>query len=270
LRVAVLGYGAIGKRVVEALEGGEIPGTSLAAVFRSTPGSVTPGGMTVQVLNDQHIAEQIENADLVVEAAGVESVAAYAPAILRAGKNILLTSIGALADPSLRNTLKSSDAGKYFLTEGAIGGLNLLGAASKGHDGDRVQEVVLTTTKKADTLIQPWMETAQAETLRTTQKALTIYSGSVEEAIKLFPRSLNVACALAEATDMWAKTQVNLVADPSADLTNHRIEASGKSGTYSFDITNHPLAENPTSSGLVAEAIIQGISRIADAHGKFV
>ena len=51
-----------------------------------------------------------ERPDLVVECAGHAAAGAHAPAVLRAGVDVILVSIGALADPGLESALRAAAA----------------------------------------------------------------------------------------------------------------------------------------------------------------
>ncbi len=262
LRVAVLGFGAIGVRVASALASARVPSAALAGVITRSPEQVAPHGHRVIALSDAPV-----ECDLVVECASVATLRAAGPGIIGAGIDLLPASLGALADSELRARLLSSGPGRCFLTAGAIGGLDLLGAAAR--DGG-LDAASLTSTKRATTLVRPWMTPELVQRLHDTQEAFTVFEGSVDEAIRLFPASLNVGVALAAATGMWDETLVRLVADPAATLTNHRVRASGASGDYDFSITNKPLPDSPRSSAVVSAALLRGVSSIAQPSGSFV
>ncbi|MGR4009207.1 aspartate dehydrogenase domain-containing protein [Leucobacter sp. 1207-22] len=259
LRVAVLGHGAIGARVAAELAAGNITGAELVGVIVRRPGS---GGGHPEI----SLEAALEAGCLIAECAGIPAVTEYGERIISAGGRLLLVSIGALADAELRTVLFAGP-GELYLSTGAIGGLDLLAAASR--DGG-ITAANITSTKKAGTLAQPWMSNIERTRLATATEAFTLFEGSVAEAVQLFPASLNVACALASATGLWDSASVQLIADPQAKLTRHRIAASGPAGTYSFDIVNEPSPVTPTSSGVVAEAILSGIRRLAGQNGVFV
>lgn len=265
-RVAVIGFGAIGKRVAESVRDGVAPGAELVGVVVRTAGPAAEAGYRELDL-DIALAE----ADLLVECAGGHAVREMGPRIVEAGKDLLIVSVGALADDVLRATLLEGGPGRTYLSTGAIGGLDVLRAAALGEgNGPGLDEASITTTKLPGTLVQPWMDDAEATKLRSSTEPVTVFRGSVQEAIKRFPNSLNIAVALAAATNLWEHTTVHLMGDPSATRTSHRIEAHGSSGRYSFDIANHPLAANPASSGIVSQALVSGIARLSQPSGSFV
>lgn len=99
---------------------------------------------------------------------------------------------------------------------------------------------------------------------------MTVFEGTVHDAIEQFPASLNVAVALAAATGLWERTTVRFIADPGAALTHHEIAASGAAGEYRFSIQNAPEPDNPASSGVVADAVLIGIATLAGESGSIV
>ncbi len=235
IRVAVLGYGAIGARVSKSLDSGEVAGAILAGIITSSPERAASRGYRVITVH-----EALTDCDLVVECATGARLRSLGPKLIQGGVDLLPASLGALAEPNLRKAIMEAGPGRCYLTAGAIGGLDILGAAAANHGLDSVS---LTSTKLASTLVQPWMSHEQAERLRNTDKPFALFDGSVQEAIKLFPASLNVGVAIAAATGMWEEVRVQLVADPRAILTNHRIRASGSSGSTTSRL---PTSRSPT------------------------
>lgn len=213
------------------------------------------------------LEEALVSADVVVEAAGVTAVAEYGSQIVAAGKDFLVTSIGAFADPTTRKAVLECGPGRVFPTTGAIGGLDLLAAAAASGGIDRV---LLETRKKPAALQQSWMSEQERKGLLAAAEPHTIFSGSPAEAISKFPASLNVAVALGLAVGDLAKVRVSLIADPAATLTAHLITASGASGEYRFQIRNQPNVRQASSSGLTARSLLAGLLRLAEPAGKFI
>lgn len=259
ISASVLGYGAIGSTVARSLAAGEVPGVELAGVVSRTAGRASGDGFTELPLDDA-----LSVSDIVVECAGVPAVVEFGPEIVASGTDLLLTSVGALEDESLRHVLLEKGPGRTYLTAGAIGGLDLLGAAARGGGLDAVK---LLTAKRAPSLVRPWMNDELVQKLEHGTRAVTVFDGSVREAIRLFPASLNVAVALAAVTGLWDATSVELVADPDAEFTTHTIRAHGSAGDYTFSIANRPHPGNPKTSGLVPAAVLHGLARLATPSG---
>ena len=255
LRVTVLGCGAIGSTVASALSEGAVKNAHLAGVVVRRPESVEASHFPLLTLDDA-----LQHSDLVVECASVDAVRDEGPRVIAAGVDLLISSVGALVDDTFRAVMMTGGPGRCILTSGAMGGLDVLGAASR--DGG-LTTASLVTTKAPAAVVQAWMSETQREEVLTAEHPITVFHGDVREAIELFPRSLNVAVALALATDLWDQLTVTMIADPDAILTTHVVTASGTSGDYSFTMRHRPHSRNPATSGVVPAALLRDIERRA-------
>jgi aspartate dehydrogenase len=254
LRVGLLGYGSIGAAVAGALRAGEVPGAVLTAVARRTgPGCA----------ESVSVSELPDRCDLLVEAAGQAAVEAHAATVLDRGVDLLVVSTGALADERLRTVLAASGPGRLLISSGAIGGIDLLRAASRAGP----VSVRLTSVKAPGSLIRPWMPADLVASLRAglpDDDETVVFDGGASEAAARFPTNANVAATLALAAGDWDAVTVRIVARRAATMTRHRIEIEAQTGTYLLDLRNVPLADNPASSRLVADAVLRAL---ADAAG---
>ncbi|GAB2865926.1 aspartate dehydrogenase [Actinocorallia aurea] len=243
--VAVLGHGAIGSVVCGRLLAGAVPGARLDCVV-SQDGADAPVPLVTA-------EEAIARADVLVECAGHGALAAHGLAALKAGVDLVVSSAGALTDTALHDELRAAGPGRLFITTGALGGLDLLSAAASAAPFTSVR---LTTTKKPGALVQDWMDEARKAELLHAAAPLTVFQGSAEEAAGLFPRSLNVAATLALALP-GTPVEVELVADPAADLVSHVVSAEGPVGSYRFEVRNQPSPNNPRTSQVVPYAVLR-------------
>jgi aspartate dehydrogenase len=258
-RVALIGHGAIGTVVAEALRAGEVPGAHLACIV-GHHADADPGVVDA--------ARAIERADLFVECAGQEALAEHGAAILAAGRDLLVVSIGALADPVLRKHLLNTGPGRLLLSSGAVGGLDILRAAAAFGPLTRVS---IETTKSPASLVQGWMSGEQADALRHATAPVEVMRGSAVEVTAAFPRSANVAAALAMAVGDWSIVEATVVGDPAALRTRHVITAEGAAGRYRFEIENRPSRATPTTSAVTAHAVLRGLRDLVSASpGQFL
>ena len=135
-KVGTVGMGAIGHRVAEALTRG-IPGTTLMGV--SVRDAATAGGYPALPL-----ATLIERADLIVEAATQASLREFGPAVLAAGKHLMVLSVGALVgvlDDWAR--LAEKHGCRILVPSGAIAGLD----GVKRARGGAITAVTMATRK---------------------------------------------------------------------------------------------------------------------------
>lgn len=259
-RVGIIGYGTIGAPVAAGLQRGAVPGATLECVVSRDP----IANLAVDQVNLEDAARRC---DVIVECAGQHAVALFGENVLRAGVDLLITSVGALADEPLAKRLHATGPGRLFLTAGAVGGLDLLAAARYDVPFHRV---VVTTTKLPGSLVQPWMSAEQAGAIRSTSAPVEVYSGNAREAARLFPRSLNVVAAVAFVVQDWHLVTVKLVADPHAALTSHLIEASSPTGEYRFEIRNLPSPQNPRTSRIVPFAVLKSLATVVGPFGGMI
>jgi aspartate dehydrogenase len=253
LRVGIIGAGAIGGEVARALNAEQIPGATLQGTFTRHSDRTSAF---------QSIDELLPVCDVIVEAAGHEALAEYGPQVLDAGVNLVVVSIGALADSEFRDKLRTSGPGRMVLCSGAIGGLDVLQAAALS---DGLTHVELTTRKRPSSL-PPAVASAFGS---GTDEPQVVFSGSAREAALKFPENLNVAAALALATVGFERTRVTLVADPRVGRTQHRIEASGPLGSYRFEFDNEPLLDRPSTSAVVPAAVLRSLALLAGSAVRF-
>lgn len=188
LRVGVLGWGVIGRAVGAGLEAGTVPAARLVGLSTRREIADAP-------VDQVDAAELAATSDVIVEAASQAVVAEHGPAILAAGTDLVIASVGALADRPLRQRLAAGGPGRYYLTTGALGGLDALAAARRLGPFGRVS---LTSTKPGANLVRPWMDDDLVARLERGTAGLTCFEGRPAEAATRFPQSINIAATLAE------------------------------------------------------------------------
>lgn len=253
--VGVIGHGAIGSVVAGALARGDVPGCRLAGVLVRAPGPAVPAPV-------DGIDRLVAASRVVVEAAGAEALAEHGPAVVDAGVDLVVVSVGALVEDGLQDRLLGRrGGGRVLLSAGAVGGLGLLRAAALLGP---LHEVCLTTAKRPAALERPWMSPVELARLRAAREPLTVYAGPARAAVARFPESVNVAATLALATLGFDATRVELVADPAAGLVRHRIEVTAAAGRYGFSIENVPSA-NPRTSAVTPYAVLRALADLSTA-----
>lgn len=264
MKIALIGCGAIGRVIAGAVAGGALDASveflydadvkkaeALRGIFKKKPrvaGSI-----------DEIVKADV---DVVVEAASQEAVKSFALKILRSHKNMMIMSVGALADEKFfSDVAKAARAGgvKVYLPSGAIGGLDALKSASAAN----VYEVVLTTTKNPKSLAgAPYIAEKGIDLAKIREKTV-LYEGDAREAIRKFPANVNVAVALGLAGIGAGKTKVKVVADPNTDRNKHEIHVRGDFGEFKFTTENLPSPKNPRTSYLAALSAIATLKRIS-------
>lgn len=266
-RVLLIGFGAIGRQLVTLFDQGEF---DVKAFVRDVNPHIKRGTLGVE-LYDKQLPKLIADSDIVVEVAGVSAAKELGPAVIFQGKGLVLTSVGALADPSARQTLLAGP-GRVHVTSGAIGGFDLFAAVA---EADAIDTVKIRTSKNAKALVQDWMSEEERAELNAAVEPFVLFKGQPSDAIKKFPSNVNVAVALAWATrgrggsddellqNSFERVQVELVADPQATESRHGIEVSGTAGTFTLGSQSAPSPVNPKTSALTALAVAHTLRRAA-------
>ena len=185
-------------------------------------------------------------ADLVVEVAGHGALARYGVAALEQGSDLVIASIGALADDELWRALQAAATqARILLPAGAVAGIDALSAARRGG----LDWVRYSSRKPPASL---------SEALPTDCESI-VYEGNARDAALQFPKNANVAATIALAGIGFDKTEVRIIADPAVAHNIHVLEASGAFGSFSMTIAGRPLPGNPRSSSLTAMSILRCI-----------
>lgn len=251
MKIGLIGAGAIAHFLLEEINEKRQENLRITSVFVRDRGKhhllESNYGVKLYTEIDAFLDSEI---DIVVEAANIEAVHSLLPAAIRK-KDVVLISIGALVDEELLaglNTLANEFNRRLYLPSGAIGGLDLL---QNAHVLGTVTSVALTTRKPASSLIE---ETIEIEKV--------IFKGSATEAIRRYPKNMNVSIVLALAGIGFDETSVTLVADPKIDKNIHQVEMTGDFGEATFTIKNNPLPANPKTSYLAAMSILGTLKKI--------
>jgi aspartate dehydrogenase len=259
-RVAVAGLGAIGRSLVSRLAVG-VPGIELVAVAardrEKAEASLRELGVEVPVLP---IAELEPVADLVIECAPAQLLVRIAEPFLRAGKEVVVLSAGALLDHPGLLDVAAAHGGRISVPTGALLGLDAVGAAAEGE----IRSLRITTRKPPAGLVgAPGIEAAGID-LEGLSEPVRVFSGTAREAAKGFPANLNVAVALALAGPGPERTEVEVWADPGVTRNTHTIVLESDAADLTMTIENVP-SENPRTGRITALSVISML-RKRNAH----
>lgn len=265
--VGLIGCGAIGTVLAHAMDEGRAGDARLVAVYdlMLEKSRELVNGLT----SKPKIAETLEklleyrDIDLIVEAASQGAVRQYASRVLRAGKNLMIMSVGALVDYDLTEEIRNEARAfgkRVYLPSGAIAGLDGVKAAAIG----RIDKVILTTRKPPAGLKDvPYVRRSGID-IDALKEPTVVYEGRASEACKLFPLNVNVAAALSLAGIGQENTEIRVIADPTMERNVHEVSVKGEFGELKTRTENVPSAENPKTSYLAALSAVATLKKITE------
>ena len=252
LRVVFVGWGAMARAAAGFLQDPAIEVVGVAVSDTRVPRTNLPAG-AVLITEPSELGALAP--DVVAEAASRESVGPWGHAALNAHADFIVSSVSALADELLLASLSAATtaAGRLHIQPGALAGIDAL-AAAKVMGIDAVEHRIVKPPAA-------WLGTpAEALcALDSLAEAETFFLGSASEAASAFPKNANVAMTTALAGIGPERTQITLVADPTATTNRHEVLAYGAFGQLQVSISNNPLPDNPKTSAMAALSLARAI-----------
>lgn len=249
MNLGIIGCGAIGTDVAKAAD--EMKDIDKMYLFDIKKLSAEKLCKNIKKAEVKPVKDFLKDVDVVFEAASQKAVKEYAEKILLAGKDLILMSVGSLLDEKIKKKLENiakEKRCKIYLPSGAVCGIDGILSGS----GDIIDEVTLVTTKPPSSLG------------RSYSKRTVIFKGNAREAVKKFPKNINVAASLSLAGVGFDETKVEIVADPVATRINHKILAHGKFGRLRAEVESMPNPNNPKSSYLASLSAIATLKKITN------
>ena len=244
-RIGMIGHGAIGSEISGALarlgESARLCAT-LVRAGRDAPHAV-------HTLDALIAAEP----DCVIECAGHDAAIGYVPALLEAGIDVILSSVGVFADRAVADRILSAETngGRVLLPAGAVAGLDGLAAAALAG----IDRVTYHSYKPP----HAWRGTPAEGLidLDHAEEECVFFEGPARQAAADYPKNANVAVAVGLAGIGIDETQVRLISSRKVTDPLGVIEAEGRFGRFRFDILALAAPSNPKTSALTAYSLLQ-------------
>lgn len=257
MHLGLIGYGSIGRALVGILtsEGFKLSQLTILCRPHKTKeiGDLLAADFRGKTLVTSTTSELIgARPDIVVECAGHQAVRDHGAAILGAGLDTIVVSVGAFTDHAL--FVRASEAARaggvrLVLPSGAIGGIDLLSALKLAG----IESVSYIGRKPP----QAWKGTPAEALLEldALDRSTTFFSGTAREAAELYPKNANVAARLALAGLGFDETQVELIADPKAKGNIHTYNVRSKGADFNITIEGRTNGQNSRTSVTTALSV---------------
>lgn len=260
MRITIVGCGSIGSKLARAAD-------EMAEVKRiylmdeDSPRAENLASELNKAIVIRDVEDELYHSDLVIEAASQKAATAIVPKVVARGVDIMIMSVGALVDDAFREMISEKaiqSESKIFIPSGAVCGTDGLRSSAVG----KLDEVELITTKGPKSLEGvDWIIDHGIDVDKITERT-EVFSGTARDAVRLFPKNINVAATVALLGVGFDKTKVTIVLDPQSHSNSHELRVRGEFGEMTCHTYNVPSPDNPKTSYLAAMSAISALKRI--------
>ncbi|MBN1872543.1 MAG: aspartate dehydrogenase [Candidatus Omnitrophica bacterium] len=260
INVGLVGCGAIGGVIAEAIVGQFSGSFNLAHVCdldEEKAKILADKFKTAPVISD--LDKMIDSSDLIIEAASPSASYSVAKKAVLKGKDVLVLSSGGLLDKPDLFLLAHEKKARIYIPSGAICGLDGVKAARMAG----IKSIVLTTKKPPRGLKgAPYIIENNID-IDSIKEETVVFEGSAEEAVKGFPKNVNVSATLSLCGIGAKETRVRIITSPHFTSNTHELEIRGDSGTIKTVTENVPMPTNPKTSFMAALSALAVLRSIA-------
>ena len=260
MRITIVGCGSIGTKLAKAAD--EMAEVKRIYLMDEDPArSEKLAAQLNKAIIISDVEEELYHSDLVIEAASQKAARTIVPKVVARGVDIMIMSVGALVDDEFRASVQEKavlSEAKIFIPSGAICGTDGLRSSAVG----KLEEVELITTKGPKSLEGVDWIVEHGIDMDSLKEPVTVFSGSARDAVRLFPRNINVAATVSLLGIGFDRTKVTIVADPSIHSNSHELRVRGEFGEMVCHTYNVPSPDNPRTSYLAAMSAISALKRI--------
>ncbi len=262
LRIGIIGCGFIGTTIGGAVEQMEkVSVINLIDMDYEMGVALDSKLSRTKLFPISQLDQFIEASDLIIEAASQKGVREIIPIAVEAGKDVMIISIGALVNDELWDGLRNTaerNGSKIYIPSGAIAGIDGIFSGSMAD----IDCVTLTVRKPPGGLSLPPEMHHRRDELKNLKEETVLFEGTAREAVKLFPKNVNVAATIALAGIGFDRTTVKIIADPKVQRNMQRIDVRGRFGEMKVQMMNSPSTSNPRTSYIAPLSAIAMIKKV--------
>jgi len=265
LRIALIGYGAIGQMLFDLFKQKKPPIDIVGVLVRPGRAKATQKAVGRKSLVVETLPALLKlKPDVVVEAASQQAVIDWGETILAKGIDFMVIATGAYGDAKLwQKHIKAAEksGARLRLPSGAIAGLDGLLAMRLG----KLEKVKYTSIKPP----HAWTGTP-AETefdLPSIKVPTVIFKGTPADAGRLYPKNANLAVTVALCGAGLDRTDIELVADPTLPPGTNasKLEVVSDSGELNMYRLGRAMPDNPKTGVLTALTMADDLMKMVRA-----
>lgn len=255
--IGIVGCGAIGSEIARAIDRREINAT-LAGIFDTDAQAAETLASSLKSKPPVAPPDRLAaSCDMMVEAAGVAAVAPLVELCTARNIDLLVMSVGGLKPEHFK--LFETSGAVLHIPSGAVAGIDgILALAGAGG----IESLTLTTIKPPEGIKgAPYLDD-KGISLDGLTGPVTVFEGRPAEAIKHFPKNINVSTTIALASAAHDTMTVRLVADPDIKVNTHEVKIVTPLGSMTMRVENKPSPTNPKTSALAYLSAIAALKKI--------
>ncbi len=255
MKIGIIGVGAIGSVLCKFIDK-ELKDSKVVAICDIDKNKAKKISAK---LKSKPITTNIDNlikkSGLVIEAVNTSIVKQILKKCIKHKKHLMVMSVGGIIqNMDLLNKLTA----RLFIPSGAICGIDGVKAANI----EKISSAIITSTKSPKSLKDAPYIIKNKIDLKKIKKKTKIFEGSALEAIKGFPKNVNVSATLSLAGIGPKKTKVKVIVDPKIKRNMHEITIIGSFGKLYTRTENVLSPLNPKTSHMAVLSACATLKRL--------
>ncbi len=260
LKIGFIGCGAIGSRLAKSVKQDLKTYCTIAGLYDVIPEKPLSLASNLKIekkLIKKSVTQLIKSCDFIIEAIASTETTKIIRQVVRAKKNILIMSVGKVLNAQDVFKLAKKNQTNILVPSGAISGLDVI----KSVGADNISNITLTTRKPPSGLSQSDYLTRKGINIDQIKAETVIFDGTVDQAVELFPRNINVAATIALASGLKNRIRIRIITSPKFKVNSHEIEVYGKFGHLTTRTDNVVCPDNPKTSYLAVLSAMQTLTQ---------
>jgi len=250
-RLAIIGAGNIGTKIAEFVLK-QFNNYKLSGVFDVNKIALDKFCKKFKVKSSPDIDHLIKTSDLIIESASPQAVSEILKRkrILK-GKKIIIVSVGGLVGVRKIAEITKKYSFDLYIPSGAVCGIDGISAIALG----KIKKCDIVTLKPPAGFFGNDYLKKNKISLNNLKKEKVIFKGSVIQAIKHFPKNINIAATVYLALNFKKDVKVVIKASPFVKRNVHTLSLRSDIANINISIENIPSEDNPKTSALTVSSV---------------
>ena len=264
MKIGIIGIGTMGEAVIKNVVLKYRERLDAVFIYDIDEGKVKQLRKKFKWLQQvKSLEEIVEKSDFLMEAASVNCAKKLIPLIKRYKKDILFMSTGGLLGSGIFLKHAEESGIEVIIPHGAVAGLDAIKAVKSAG----IKSLSITSYKPVRSLLGSPYLIKNKINLKNVKGKKLVFQGSVKDAVKGFPKSINVSATLL-LTSGLKDLNVKIYACKGSKNITHVIDVKSAISDLQFVCKNYPSRENPRTSALAVYSACEYMRQYILKHFK--